>query len=435
VGGITWDLALTGGNGGKCGGKPSGFGVTIGGVALHRYRTVLALPGVRALVVLMFFARIPATATGMVLTLHVVLTLHHGYGAAGLVGAAGTVGIAVGAPLMGRLVDSWGLRPMVLLTSLGEGAFWLSAWLLPYQPLLLVAFAGGLVSLPTMSIGRQALAALVPAEHRRTAYSLDSMSVELSFMVGPALGVLIATRASTPIAMIVVGALLLGSGAALYLINPPTRSDAERAVAGARPPRRSWLGGSMAGVLVTLLGAIFVLAGIEVAEVAALRSVGQVSWTGPVTIVMCLASLVGGLVYGALRRSFAPAALVAVMGLLCLPVGLAGGQWWLLALALIPTNLLCAPSLTAANEQLSVLAPVAARGEAMGLGSSASTLGAAIGSPVIGLVVDHTGATGGFLVAGLGGLVVAGLVLVLARRRPGKPTAPLPTPATPAPAA
>jgi MFS family permease len=80
------------------------------------YRAVLALPGVTPLVVLSLFARLPASAAAITLTLHVVLTLDLGYAAAGAVGAASTVGMAVGAPLLGRLVDRRGLRTALALT-------------------------------------------------------------------------------------------------------------------------------------------------------------------------------------------------------------------------------------------------------------------------------------------------------------------------------
>jgi hypothetical protein len=54
---------------------------------------VLALPGVPPLILLALLARVPATAVGVTLTLHVVLDLHRGYGAAGLVGAASTIAV------------------------------------------------------------------------------------------------------------------------------------------------------------------------------------------------------------------------------------------------------------------------------------------------------------------------------------------------------
>jgi len=183
-------------------------------VATGNYQRVLRLPGVATLLVLMFAARIPVAATNMVLTLHVVLTLHRDYGAAGLVGAVGTIGIAIGAPLTGRLVDAFGLRKMVFVTTIGYGTYWLTAWLLPYPVLLVMSFVGGLLALPVMSVGRQALSALVPPEHRRTAFSLDSISLEMSFMVGPAVGVLIATKVSTTAAVISVGCLLVLAGIA-----------------------------------------------------------------------------------------------------------------------------------------------------------------------------------------------------------------------------
>jgi MFS family permease len=387
-------------------------------VALGKYREVLRLPGVGMLLVLMSIARIPVSAISMVLTLHVVLTLHHSYGAAGLVGAAGTVGVAIGAPLAGRLVDSWGLRGTVVVTAIAEGVYWLNAWRLDYGWLLVLSFVGGLLELPVMSIGRQAMAALVPPQHRRAAFSLDSISLELSFMVGPAVAVLVATRASTSVAMVSLGCLILASGVALFVVNPPVHGEHDKdEPAGVRPPRRVWLRPPLLVVLAAALGAVFVLAGIEVAMVAALRGVGEIGWTGVVTITMCAASMIGGVVYGALRHSPGPLLLMVGLAVLAIPVGLAGGQWWVLALALVPTNLLCAPTLAATGDEVSRLAPAAVRGEAMGLQSSALTLGGALGSPVIGTVVDHFGAVGGFAAAGLGGLLIAVLAFPLTRRR------------------
>jgi MFS family permease len=398
-----------------------------GGTGAGRYWAVLRLPGVRTLLVLMLVARIPVAATSMVLTLHVVLSLHHDYGAAGLVGAAGTVGVAVGAPLTGRLVDGWGLRGMVAITPAADGAYWLTAWRLPYGLLLVLSFVSGVLALPVMSVGRQALAALVPESHRRTAFSLDSISTEMSFMVGPAAAVLVATKVSTTAAMVSVGCLLVVAGVVLYAVNPPVRGAHDVVEPGAmRPARRQWLRAPLLAVLAAGCGAVFVLAGTEVAPVAALRGVGELSWTGVVTISMCVASVIGGVVYGAMRRTPGPLVLMTLLGLLVVPVGVAGGQWWVLCLVLVPTNLMCAPTLAATGDEVSRLAPASVRGEAMGLHSSALTLGGALGSPVVGTVVDHLGAAGGFAAAGLGGVLIAALAVPLARR----PRTPVRLPAT-----
>lgn len=82
-------------------------------MTLEPYRRVLALPGVRSLLLVSLLARLPVTAVVVTLTLHVVLDLERGYGAAGLVGAAITAGAALGAPVLGRFVDRYGLRPIV----------------------------------------------------------------------------------------------------------------------------------------------------------------------------------------------------------------------------------------------------------------------------------------------------------------------------------
>ncbi|MFC7618650.1 MFS transporter [Actinokineospora soli] len=68
--------------------------------------------------------------------------------------------------------------------------------------------------------------------------------------------------------------------------------------------------------------------------------------------------------------------------------------------------------------------PAGSRGEATGLQSSAFTLGAAAGAPVVGFVVDHGSPAWGFAAAGAGGLLVAVVAFALARTRPAPLSAP-----------
>jgi MFS family permease len=385
---------------------------------MQLYRRTLALPGVRTLIILIFFARIPMSAAGMVLTLHVAVGLSRGYGAAGTVGAVATIGIGLGAPIMGRVVDRYGLRPMLIITTLGEVTFWLTARLMPYPLLLVIGFVGGFMQLPAMSIGRQAIAALVPLELRRTAYSVDSISTEMSFMVGPAAAVFFATQFSTTTAMAAMACGIGAVGLALFFVKPAVRSAEELAEAGGeRPLRRQWLTPRLIGVLVVGVGAVLVLAGTEVSIVALLRAHGEIGWTGLVVVVWSAVSAVGGLIYGALHRTVNQVTLMAMLGALTIPVGLAGGHWWVLALVLAPAAAVCAPTIAATGEQVSRLAPVAVRGEATGLQSTAFTLGAAVGAPLAGFVMDHSAPGWGFAVSGLGGLLVAGTAAALILRR------------------
>ncbi|MGZ4651271.1 MAG: MFS transporter, partial [Kineosporiaceae bacterium] len=64
-------------------------------MSLAPYRRVLRRPGVLRLLLFATLARVPVTAAGVVLTLHVVTTLGLGYAAAGLVATAATVGMAI----------------------------------------------------------------------------------------------------------------------------------------------------------------------------------------------------------------------------------------------------------------------------------------------------------------------------------------------------
>ena len=334
-----------------------------------------------------------------------------GYGAAGLVGAASTIGTALGAPLLGRLVDRRGLRLMLAVTTVAEGVFWSLAPVLPYLPLLVAAFVGGLLTLPVFSVIRQSMAALVPESQRRPGYALDSMSVELSYMAGPAIAVLVATAVSPRVAMIAVGAGIVLAGAALFALNPPIRGGEEGSPDEVRPvPRREWLRPRL----------LAVLAGTDVSLVAALREAGQVSWTAAVVVAWGAYSMTGGFVFGTLSRPLSPLLLTTLLGTLTIPLGLAEGWMWL-CLALLLPGALCAPSLAASADAVSRMAPVGARGEAMGLHGSALTVGMAVGAPLAGAVIDATAPAWGFAVAGLVGAGVALTALPGLRIRGGQP--------------
>ncbi len=385
-------------------------------MAFDPYRRVLGVPGVRPLMLVALLARIPVIAASITLTLHVVLDLHRGYGAAGLVGAASTVGTALGSPLLGRLVDRRGLRGMLALTTAAEAVFWALAPVLSYPALLIAAFVGGLLVLPVFAVVRQSLAALVGEADRRAAYSLDSMSTELSYMAGPALAVVMVSQVSGRAAMIAVGTAIVLAGIGLFALNPPVRAEHEAAAPDAAPVRRrDWLQPRFIALLLVTSATTFVLAGTDVSVVAVLRGAGQVPWTGLVLATWGAVSLTGGFVHGAVRRPLPPAALLGLMGLLTIPVGLGGG-WWALCLALIPAGALCAPTLASTADGVSRLIPAAARGEAMGLHGSALTIGMALGAPLAGGVIDAAGPAWGFVVAGVVGAVAAAFTLPMQRR-------------------
>jgi predicted MFS family arabinose efflux permease len=390
-------------------------------MSLAPYRRVLARPGVLRLLVFAALARVPATAAGVVLTLHVVTTLRLGYAAAGLVATAATVGMALGSPWRGRAVDRLGLRRALVPSIVAEAAVWGSAPFVPYRVLLVVAFTGGVLGLPIFTVARQSLSVLVPEEQRRTAYSLDSMGVELSFMAGPALGVVVATQLSTTAALIGVGVCMVVAGVALVAFDPPTRSeDAVPAPPQVSRGVRAFVSPGLVAALGASAAATLVLAGTDVSVVAVLREHGAVTLTGLIFVFWGLGSMLGASVYGALKRPISPLVLLAGLAVLTVPVGLAGGPWMLAAL-ILPAGALCAPVVTATAEEVARRVPEQVRGEAMGWHGSALTIGNAIGAPLAGASIDAVAPWAGFAVVGATGLALAGLGLAAMRlfgRRP-----------------
>lgn len=386
-------------------------------MTVEPYRRVLAIPGLRTLLLIGLVARIPVVATGLALTLHVVGALRLGFLQAGLVGAAATAGVAVGAPVAGRFVDRRGLRPVLAVTTVAQLAFWTAAPFLPYWPLVVGAFAGGILALPVFTVVRQCVAAAVPAEQRRSAYALDSMLVEVAYMTGPALAVALTTAIGSSWTMALIGLGLVGSGAALLALDPPTRVDDESATAEAEVRRRQWLTPALLALLVVTTVATFVLAATELGLVAMLKADGATRWTGLVLAAWGMASLVGGFVYGALPRGFSPLVIVGAMAALTVPIGLAGHWKWLF-LALLPAGILCAPAISTTIDTLSRWVPAVARGEATGLHSTAMTLGLAIAGPITGTIIDGWGTRWAFAIPGAGGLLVVLLAVPIWRRAP-----------------
>nr|WP_239124441.1 MFS transporter [Rhizocola hellebori] len=381
------------------------------------YRQVLAQPGLKLLMLVGMLARIPVTAAAMTVTLHVVNTLGLNFARAGLAGALAMLGVGIGSPLLGRMVDKVGLRPVLIVATVVQGIYWLTAPHLSYTALVVAAFFAGLLSIPIFSVMRQFMAAMVPIEHRRPAFALDSMGVELSYMVGPALAVALVTSLGSQFTMTAVGTGLVLGGTALIVMNPPIRSAEEEESQTVTLPRREWLRPSLIALLAATAAATFVLTATELSIVAALRHTGATKWIGLIIVAWSLYSLIGGFIYGGLRRSISPLLIIAGMAALTIPLGLVSGWWWLL-LAVIPCGLLCAPSIAATVDAVSHLVPAGARGEAMGLHGTALTCGIAIGAPTGGWVIDTFGPAWGFTAAGLAGLLVVAAVFPFWQRSP-----------------
>ena len=300
---------------------------------------------------------------------------------------------------------------------------WSIAPFVGYVPLLLLAALGGLFIIPIFSVIRLAVIAAVPESDRRTALSLDAVAVELSFMVGPLVGVWAATIWPTAWVLFSIEMLGVVAGVGLWLVNPVMRADRDDAEEGAAdaavdPPRSAWFRARFLAVCGAAAATTIVLSGCDIAIVAALRQFHQISLIGPVLAIWGLGSVIGGLAYGLLRRSIPAFLLLGGLSLATFPIALAPSVWPFAALTFV-AGLLCAPTVTATVDQVSRVVPEAAMGAAMGWHGSFMTAGSALGAPVAGLAIDQWGWRGGFVSVSLVGLViaVAGAGATFTRRR------------------
>jgi len=432
---------------------------------MKSYWQILRQPQISMLLLIGMIARLPHSALSMLLLLHLVNNLEQSWVSAGLVTALMTLGIAIGAPWRGSRVDSWGLRRAMLPSIIVETLVWCTV---PHVPLVWVyplAFVGGLFALPVFSVVRTALGIMTTGEQRRTAFALDATATELVFIVGPATAGIVATQISSVIGLSVIGLTASLAGLALMILNPPTRSDDPKAIAmqpnaheerlgaeasfiAAAPmgvqevegelivagwksararikkrgrafkSRFSWISASVLAVFIASAGAGMLLTGTEVAIVAELDAAMQSHRLGLVFFFWCGASLIGGLVYGSMKRVVSPLLLLLFMAILTIPMYFAWDTWSLALFSALP-GFLCAPTLSAASEWLTDLVAEKRRGEAMGWYGSAMTAGTALGSPVTGLFVDSAGPAYAFVGIGIMATIVvlAALVAQQIRRR------------------
>ena len=375
---------------------------------------------VRRILVLGTLVRIPMWASAVVLTLHVVTHLGRSYTEAGVLEMVYSLALAVSGPWRGRRLDRVGLRPSIAPSLAVLAVCWSIAPWVGYWALLAFVAVAGLFIMPIFSIVRQVLIGAVPDEQRTAALSVDSVVVEISFMIGPILGILGATYLPTPVALTLFQLCAVVGGIALWLDNPPTGHlpDADDTETEPKPRVRDWLSPAVVAILAISATATVILTGEDLGIVAAMRDMGHTSSIGWVLALWGLGSALGGLVYGALHRHPPAGILLVLLAGSTALVALSDARP-LFTVLLFVSGVFCAPTITATIDELSRSVPARVRGEAMGWHGSSLTLGGAAGAPVVGWAIDHGGWQGGFELAGFLGLAMAlvGLAVQSLRRR------------------
>lgn len=387
---------------------------------MKQYVLVLRAPGVWQTVVLSWFVKLPVIAIPLVLALQVSLGLGHGLDSAGLAAGAWMLGAMAGAPLLGRAMDRHGLRPVLLVSAVAQGVFWGVAPVLPYPVLVCAALLSGLLLVPGSTVARLVISAQVPSEQQQTGFALDSVTSQLSYLIGPGIGAVLATQLSPSLATRLLGCVLVAASVALALQAPAlTTGGSQRQDDGDGP--RSGLNAELLAILACVFAAGVVSSGFEISLLAVLRAEDEVVWIG-LLIAMCgTYAVIGGFLFGTLRFPVLPWAPVLLLGLSTWPLAFVSDRRILLV-AVLPAAMLSAASFAATAAAVGRAQSVRTRGRTMGFYGSALAGGNAVGAPLAGLGIgwaDRPGA--GFLIVG----AVAVAVAVAGR------SATLPSPAAP----
>ncbi|MEU6059499.1 MFS transporter [Streptomyces sp. NPDC047097] len=338
--------------------------------------------------------------------------------AAGLSAVYG-LGNAIGQPLLGRAVDLYGQPrvqfPAALLSALGMTLL-VAVGTDPLPPAYAAVAVAGLFT-PPLEGGLRALwpSVLGKPDQVHRAYALDAVAQEVMFTVGPLLITLLVALWSPAAALLVVNALGV-LGALSVVVSKPSRSwrSASR--------EAHWLGALRSPGLLALLGSFFfvglALGSITVAGYAYAEEVGREAVYGWLMAALGLGALVGGTLYGA-RQWAGPAerrlrVLVGLLAVCYLPLMLTPGTAAMTALAAL-SGVFLAPVLACAFVVVDRQAPRGTVTEAFSWLVTTFGVGAAGGSAVAGPMVEWSGTTAGFAVAGAGGF--AALLVLLATVR------------------
>jgi MFS family permease len=398
---------------------------------LRPYADIFRIPGAWRFSAAGVIGRMPMSMFGLG-TVLLISAATGKYGVAGTVAAAGSLCYAVSAPQIARLIDSRGQRrvllPLLAIFAVSTAALIAAVEL---QAPTWAFFAPGAIAGATMpSLGTMvrtrwsALLTGTPMLH--TAFSFESVADELCFVIGPAAVTLLATEVF-PAAGVGAAALLCLAGTLWFAAERRTEPQV-MLVPGARTAKVK--GAAAPGLVVLapvylLLGAMFV--SIDLSTVSFAQHFGHKPLAGFILGTYALGSATGGLWYGSrqwrapLENRFAFTLVLTVIG---------EATFWAqpnlvtLTCCIYLCGLTIAPTLIAGFSLLEAQAKPGRRTEAMSWLSSGIGVGLAVGSSVVGFIIDAHGPRAGYVFAAACGAASA-VTCLLGLRRLRSPT-PLP---------
>jgi predicted MFS family arabinose efflux permease len=382
-------------------------------ISFARYAALLAASDVRQTFLASFIGRLPIGIAGLSILL-LVQSTSGSFARGGLATACYVAGLAAVAPILGRLIDHRGphatllacaaLYPAALIALVAAVARETPLWLVP----ALATMAGA--TFPPITVCMRAYLKQRLASHAQltTAYSLESVLIEMVFILGPMSVALFIAFASPAIA--VLSAAACGSaGTLLFLRSPALRQWRTESRAS-----RSLLGALAAPGFPTLVAVIACYASafglLEIGITAYATESGQPALAGVLLGLMSAGSAIGGLAYGS-RAWHAPLVRQLAVTLALTAVGLAllAFRWsaWSFALWCIVAGVVMAPALIIQSMLVAKSASPQHTTEAFTWSTSALLSGIGLGFVAGGALLERFSSSSVFAVAALAALLAA----------------------------
>ncbi len=386
----------------------------------RKYAAFIRQPDVRALLLTSLVTRMPVGMVGFAM----LMFMRESLGSFALAGSAvgiNFVAMAIAAPIQGRLIDRVGPRrvlvvtgivaPLALLCLLGAG--YMRA---PFATIAFFAAVAGAFATPITTLTRTVWRHMFKAEDdRRTAFSLDAVTIEVNFTLGPAIAaVILSTAGATAAFAVAIGVVVMSL--LVFVASPALRH-----LPGGNPHAHPHMLGPLSDsrllrVFATTFGLTVCFGLLEVGYPAYGTALAAPALGGLLLSVNSLGSALGGALYGGLQfrvpveRQFA-----AAMGLMAIPLFLHAmvDATWLFAIVAFFAGALIAPSIAAQSVLVSRLAPARHATEAFTWSSTFIVSGLGAGMATGGWLVETVGLKFAFVAGGVLVAAMAALALTI----------------------
>jgi len=322
----------------------------------------------------------------------------------GLMFASFSIAQMVFAPILGRISDKVGRKPVIVFSLIGTavGSFVTGA-----AGALWVLFLGRILdgaSGASVAVAQGAVADIAPPEQRARLMGMMGAAFGIGFVVGPALGGL-AALGGPHVPFYLAGSIAAVNAVAAMIRLPETKPDTSHITE--KHQRGSALSPALKRFALVGFLSMLGFAGFEATfSIWGQKQFGFTEGSASIVFVFVGVTLVavqGGLI-GPLTEKLGSRKLLRI-GLSLVAVGLLllgiTTTWPMLFVALFLLSLGQGVSGPSGGALVAELAPVERRGEAIGYQQSTAAFGRVAGPVMAGALFDHVGISAPFLVSGI----------------------------------